>query len=361
VVFNVLQGRSSEWGTEPPTYYFVKALPKLLTGTLALAAAAPFVERRAARPLAVGLGYVAVYSLLPHKEVRFLFPAVPLLTAAGACAFAAAWRRRGVAFDRARDDAEGWGAQILILCCALAAVTSAVPTWMGVLSSSLNYPGGEMFRRLHRIGCPEAHRPCRVHVGGLAAQTGVTRFGEAAAPGVFVYSKEERLAPADLASRDPPFDYLIAEAGAEVPGFRAYGTLSGFSGWRFEFPCGTQLLDAALCPVLQARPPVFALVGTQPRLSLLVRDGLPVYTPEQAAAKAQVGAREAWVKVYDSAEAMAAELGRPGAFEFDVEALREAQERMIAEKAAGGAGAGAGEAGAGAGEAGEGAGGGAPE
>lgn len=68
------------------------------------------------RLLAIGFGYTVLMSLFPAKEVRFLFPVLPLLNAAGGAAFAAWWSERHMAFD-GRSTRASWSYQVRACVC----------------------------------------------------------------------------------------------------------------------------------------------------------------------------------------------------------------------------------------------------
>eukprot|EP01031_Cornospumella_fuschlensis_P025114 gene25115-30331_t len=94
--FNTVENRSGEWGRMHPLWYFYSALPKafsvqlawMLLGLLGVKhtpspAAWPLTLQRDPRVLyytGVALAYVLLYSFLPHKELRFLFPVLPLFS-----------------------------------------------------------------------------------------------------------------------------------------------------------------------------------------------------------------------------------------------------------------------------------------
>lgn len=81
VRFNVLEGRSAGWGTSPWSYYFVhlsRAMPGVtLVGALAVLAAA----RRAWPVVLAVAAFFALHVAVPHKELRFILPALPLAAA----------------------------------------------------------------------------------------------------------------------------------------------------------------------------------------------------------------------------------------------------------------------------------------
>ncbi len=91
--FNVLSGRSAQqFGAEPWPYY----AQRLAVAPFAAVGLLAWWRDREARAwlLAVpAAAYAVAISLTPHKEARFLYPALVLLTVAGAPAFARfAWR-----------------------------------------------------------------------------------------------------------------------------------------------------------------------------------------------------------------------------------------------------------------------------
>ena len=85
VIFNVFDGKSSEWGTSPWWYYFGNSLPKLLINPLAPFALLPLGalvrwKRTCFQILVPSLAYVAAYSAIEHKEWRFIIYVIPSLT-----------------------------------------------------------------------------------------------------------------------------------------------------------------------------------------------------------------------------------------------------------------------------------------
>ena len=120
---------------------------------------------------------------------------------------------------------------------------SAAGSAVMLRASALNYPGGYAFEQLHAAGLP----PGSVHVGNLAATTGVSRFGERRGEG-WSYSKEEGLAPDELAARG--FDYLVTELEG-LPGYEAVGAPAwGFTGLRVGLP-GLTFRTAPMVHVLR--------------------------------------------------------------------------------------------------------------
>ena len=118
--FNTVLNRSSEWGVMPFHWYFTSALPRALLGAIvvvALAALRPLymlaccrvrpvsvqtcvqmvhlaVPAAALLRLAVPLvAFLFLYSLLPHKELRFILLVVPIFNAIAAASLAGLTRR----------------------------------------------------------------------------------------------------------------------------------------------------------------------------------------------------------------------------------------------------------------------------
>lgn len=89
VDFNVFSGQASQkFGASPLWYYF----PLLWVGPWAVIGLVSWWWQRPARCglfVASALGYLLAISLTPHKEARFLYPTLVLLTVAGTGAFSA--------------------------------------------------------------------------------------------------------------------------------------------------------------------------------------------------------------------------------------------------------------------------------
>lgn len=132
--FNLIEGRSSDFGTAPFLHY-VQALATTegLTMIPVIALTAYGARTRPAVPL-IALGFFLVHSYIPHKELRFLFPIIPLL-----CAQAA------LGLDRLADRRAGFGLIVLALI-SLATLPTLTFSRLGIWSpsgSAIDYGGPE--------------------------------------------------------------------------------------------------------------------------------------------------------------------------------------------------------------------------
>lgn len=166
---------ASAWGTSPWHWYFTSALPRLLINPLLLilipwgfATNYSTLASSLLDLLAPPLTYTAIYSLLPHKETRFLFPIIPPVTAA----LALIASRATIRMERSI---------IHRLTTYILLTTTLISTYIshGLLLplSAQTYPGGAALSSLHAVSLnyrPQAQ--IRVHLTNLALQTGVTHF-----------------------------------------------------------------------------------------------------------------------------------------------------------------------------------------
>lgn len=174
-IYNVFEGKSSDWGTSPPHAYLTSFLPKLLLNPAILLVGIPVAliqssSRRAALGMLIpSLAFVVVYSIQPHKEARFIIYVVPPLTACAAlgAAYITTHRGRSIVY------------QVFFLALCLSIPASFVASIAMLVISSLNYPGGEALYTLHRHVTlfPQTHgKTINIHMDVPSCMTGVSRF-----------------------------------------------------------------------------------------------------------------------------------------------------------------------------------------
>ncbi|KAI9701669.1 MAG: dolichyl-P-Man:Man(7)GlcNAc(2)-PP-dolichol alpha-1,6-mannosyltransferase [Bogoriella megaspora] len=186
--FNTIEGKSSDWGTSPWYFYFTSALPRLLLNPLTWmlcipsAIAMPGTRRTSIDVLIPSLFYVVLYSILPHKETRFVMYIIPSLTAIASAG-------SGYIFTRRFKSPLYY---LLTLLLLLSIATSfAISTFLLALSS-LNYPGGLAMQSLHHLlsntttilpppGSPTPSS-ISIYTDNLSFQTGAIRFLEIPQP-----------------------------------------------------------------------------------------------------------------------------------------------------------------------------------
>lgn len=173
---------ASAWGTQPWHWYFSSALLRILMRPFTylllwmFAISTTAISEPALDSLLPNLAYIAFYSLLPHKETRFIFPVIPPLTLAAALSTSYIWTRRHRKFLY----------RLLSIFLAISTVASSLVAHCVLLPlSALSYPGAHALNALHNhassIQTPQeitgkTDPAMLVHLDNLSTQTGITRF-----------------------------------------------------------------------------------------------------------------------------------------------------------------------------------------
>ncbi|RMD42130.1 hypothetical protein DV735_g2975, partial [Chaetothyriales sp. CBS 134920] len=169
---------ASAWGTSPWHWYFTSALPRLVLNPVLI----PLwfynlvTPRRneALNILSPALVYTGLYSLLAHKETRFMFPLIPSITLLAALAAS----QMSIASGRSR--VAGLAKLVIV---ATTFITALVAHGILLPLSAFTYPGAHSLASLHSLSAIYApQRQIKVHLTNLALQTGITRFLEMPAP-----------------------------------------------------------------------------------------------------------------------------------------------------------------------------------
>ena len=220
---------ASAWGTSPWYWYFVSALPRLLMNPVTIpliltSLALPATRSSSIILLVPPLLYISLYSILPHKETRFIMYTFPIFT------LAAAQSATYISNQRAKSPLYRLATLLILLSTLL---TSLVSHAFLLPLSSLNYPGGHALNLLHNLttNITTTTAPVHVHLDNLSTQTGVTRFQQLAG---YEYDKSEneteKLTPAFWTQ----FDYVVTEdPGRCIGSWEIIGTVRGLGRARF--------------------------------------------------------------------------------------------------------------------------------
>ncbi|GFS50608.1 probable Dol-P-Man:Man(7)GlcNAc(2)-PP-Dol alpha-1,6-mannosyltransferase [Nephila pilipes] len=164
--FNIFLNKSSEWGTSPWGWYFYSALPRALFLSIIFIPYAFKLDFRVRVLIYPALGFIILYSFLPHKELRFIIYTIPLLNVAAARTCAHIWNNRLKSISHS----------LLVQFAGLHLMINMCATILILNISSHNYPGGVAMTKLHEIEA--GAKDLNIHIDVYSAQTGVSRFTE---------------------------------------------------------------------------------------------------------------------------------------------------------------------------------------
>lgn len=202
-----------------------------------LALVLPATSKRAVDLVLPNLAFVAIYSIQPHKEARFIFYVVPSLTAAAS--LAASYVSNRISKSK------------VYLLASLAIVSSVAVCFAAsiamLLLSSLNYPGGDALNQLSAIASP-SQGVLNIHADVLTCMTGLTLFGQnpAGIPLALGTPSAKQLGGKELLVFDKTeddhdlakpafwkqFDFVLAEDPTKVVGgsWKTLGVVEGYAG-----------------------------------------------------------------------------------------------------------------------------------
>jgi alpha-1,6-mannosyltransferase len=197
--YNTALNKSSDWGVSPWYWYWLSALPKAMALTMCLvplaairiperaqalelklrrkptSARAPLIDATWLPFLLPALGFVGLYSCLGHKEVRFLFPVLPLFNLSAAIGLA---RVHNLRFPGKDDKPVGWAVRFMYVGGVAVLLLTLAASVVFVLVSRSNYPGGVALKELTNLVQASGPERAIVYIDVASAMTGVSLFGQ---------------------------------------------------------------------------------------------------------------------------------------------------------------------------------------
>lgn len=239
--YNVILNKSHNWGTLPWAWYFYSAIPRALCCTVPFIPLGLRFDARTLRIVFPAIGFVILYSFLPHKELRFIIYTFPIFNVAAAVAAQRIWRNVG----------RSWTWNILALALVGHFMANTAFSTLMLKVSQSNYPGGEALRSMQSMVPPQ--QDVKVHMDVLSCQTGISRFLQDFEDH-WSYSKLENVTEADLNQ----FNYLIREvkecSSQLLSSFNVIDTIEQYDGITLNY---------------QSFPPVY--IKHKPAIYLLER------------------------------------------------------------------------------------------
>lgn len=208
-VFNLVQGQSQNWGTEPFYAYLTKYLPRIFMIPIIpifcfSGLKSDLVNYHVSTIKTVVISsfvFILIMSIQPHKEWRFIIYAVPALTMSAATGIAklTEYKYKSYALK-----------VVLVLLC----LGNYILSLFSAYASSFNYPGGEALTRLNvRLNDQFSEGmlyPVVIHSDIASCMSGITLFNKLRnEDGKFqiTYDKTENIT--ELKSKWDSFNYIV--------------------------------------------------------------------------------------------------------------------------------------------------------
>ena len=228
--------KSEHYGTKPFPWYFYSALPRMLLIAYPLSVYGFMQERRCRPAFMIAFFFVFTYSFLGHKELRFLFPVLPLFNFCAACGF----HRLSLNRKKSKDLAV---LHLFAICGFFLCFFISIGLFAN--ASIANYPGGLALKTFHELN-PEHNTlgHVRIHLDDHCAQSGASRFGQAYHDhNVILYNKRNdhedvwHLGSMLHEDKSRGHDWIINET-PELPGYDLVKNITAYAGLKLnkKFP-----------------------------------------------------------------------------------------------------------------------------
>jgi alpha-1,6-mannosyltransferase len=227
--YNAILGKSSDWGTSPWHWYVSTAIPKAMLATLVFLPLAVLripscrLDTTWLAHFLPITGFILLYSCLGHKEMRFMFPAMPILNLAAAVGMT---KLHQLAFPPKTKSSSRF-AKLSFLGGIGCIISTLLASLIFLQVSKHNYPGGQALE-LATAYLQEKHAEARVWIDVASSMSGVSLFGQRNAmhrTGIQVWDKggyEEENTARDFEG----YTHLLSEK-KDVPGFRVVDVARG--------------------------------------------------------------------------------------------------------------------------------------
>ncbi|KAG7691432.1 hypothetical protein KL933_005338 [Ogataea haglerorum] len=211
--FNVIKGKSAQWGTEPFYTYFTKYIPKLFVLPMVpvLALFGLFVpsyhSTKAKIIIFSSCTYILLMSIQSHKEWRFIVYSLPGILLSASCFLAKIEPRTRLLKSI-----------MFAVVCLVVSVSYIFSIFAGFVSS-FNYPGGYALQLLNdrlstaMISYP-SNNPMMIHLNVKSRMTGASLFGEIKS-NLLIYDKTEDEFKLNDRKFWQQFSYVISDCPLE--------------------------------------------------------------------------------------------------------------------------------------------------
>ncbi|KAH3900732.1 related to Dol-P-Man:Man(7)GlcNAc(2)-PP-Dol alpha-1,6-mannosyltransferase [Saccharomycodes ludwigii] len=227
-VFNVVGGKSKNWGTSPFLTYFTGYLLMIFLPPTVLmlnwAGLKNCINYNLKYVWACSFLHIILMSFQPHKEWRFIVYSIPGITLLGAS---------GASFLFSTLNNESVLNTVICLLISLSPLLSFAISLVFLYISSWNYPGGEALQVFNNYILSKNVSDVSVHMDVASCMTGVSLFGELTTNNV-TYDKTED--HNELTELWPNFDYFIGQYPSfNQSNFTLIGKTKIFNGFNVDY------------------------------------------------------------------------------------------------------------------------------